>query len=62
MDTIESNTFKAIMEQIEQLIEDYQRRLKEVTKMIEAAMLRGENFVRLNTKASCYRTFITIIT
>lgn len=46
------------MEQIEQLIEDYKRRLK--TVMVE--IKKGGNDLtinRLSTKGSCYRTFIT---
>ena len=45
------------MEQIEQLIEDYQRRLKTVMTEIQ----KGGNdlpIIRLSTKGSCYRTFI----
>lgn len=45
------------MEQIEQLIDDYKRRLKTVMTEIR----KGGNDLtinRLSTKASCYRTFI----
>lgn len=45
------------MEQIELLIEDYQRRLKTIISEIQ----KGGNDLtinRLSTKASCYRTFI----
>jgi hypothetical protein len=45
------------METIEQLIEDYQRRLKTIMLEIEKG---GNDFtiIRLSTKASCYREFI----
>jgi len=46
------------MEQIEQLIEDYKRRLKTAENMLKNWELPNKK-ERLETKASCYRTFIT---
>lgn len=44
---------------INQLIEDYERRLKTVLEEIKPLKLSEElKEERLNTKASCYRTFI----
>ena len=39
---------------MEQLLEDYQKRLKTINKSLEHS-----NGIRLLTKASCYRTFIS---
>ncbi|WP_187260756.1 hypothetical protein [Pontibacter beigongshangensis] len=50
-------------EQIEQLIEDYKRRLATVENMSISLSLQGatntDQWQKLGTKASCYRTFIT---
>ena len=45
---------------MKQLIEDYERRLKTVMDELE----KGGNDLtinRLGTKASCYRTFLTVL-
>lgn len=52
---------------MKQLLEDYQRRLKTITKDIkdlenimgkESMSNFYDEYIRLKTKASCYRTFI----
>lgn len=45
-------------EQIRQLIDDYKRRLKTANHMLKNWELPSGK-ERLNTKASCYRTFIS---
>ena len=45
---------------MEQLLEDYQRRLETINMSIEHINTYSlENGLRLLTKASCYRTFIS---
>ena len=43
---------------MEILIEDYERRLKTVLEELRVCELNIEKEARLETKASCYRTFI----
>lgn len=46
---------------MKQLLEDYQRRLETINKMIENLKFKDDanpDYIRLTTKASCYRTFI----
>lgn len=45
------------MEEIEELIEDYKRKLLTAENMLQETNLLN-NKERLRTKASCYRTFI----
>lgn len=44
-------------EQVDLLIDDYQRRIKTINHMIEKTC-DVVTLLRLETKASCYRTFI----
>lgn len=47
---------------MKQLLEDYQRRLATILKMIEkfpGQFTDGNDLIRLNIKASCFREFIT---
>ena len=47
---------------METLLEDYKRRLKTANKMIEELRFKDDanpDYIRLTTKASCYRTIIT---
>lgn len=46
------------MEEIDQLIEDYKRRLVSIKQLIKDNVGKM-NCQRLEAKASCYRTFIT---
>jgi len=43
---------------MKELKEDYERRLKTVLAELENKVLNIEKEARLETKASCYRTFI----
>lgn len=43
---------------MKQLIEDYERKLKAILEMIKNADTKGVNYVRLNTKAICFRHFL----
>jgi hypothetical protein len=43
---------------MEQLLEDYSRRLETLATEIEKSV-NAEKITRLNIKASCYRTFIS---
>jgi hypothetical protein len=46
---------------MKQLIEDYQRRLKNVKQMIADLKFKDDanpDYIRLRTKESCYKTFI----
>jgi len=45
---------KAMEDQIRELIEQYKRRLKSINDMSGSS----ETMIRLNAKASCYRTMI----
>lgn len=55
------------MEKVQLLLEDYQNRLKTVTKELKKEEVKAKIDVdvdkrnRLSTKASCYRTFISEI-
>lgn len=47
---------------MERLLEDYNRRLKTANKMIDELRFKDDSnsdYIRLTTKASCYRTMIT---
>jgi len=44
---------------MEQLLEDYERRLRTISEELKNCPLDIEKQKRLATKASCYRTFIT---
>ena len=44
---------------METLLEDYERRLKTVLEELRICELNIEKETRLQTKASCYRTFIS---
>lgn len=59
MDEINKICDKVESEEINNLIEHYQRRLKTICPMIASAISRNEKVTKLYTKASCYRTFIT---
>lgn len=46
---------------METLLEDYKRRLKTANEMIEGLRFKDDvnpDYIRLTTKASCYRTII----
>lgn len=44
---------------MKELIEDYERRLKNIAELIEDNKGLKTATLRLNTKANCYRTFIS---
>lgn len=47
---------------MEELIKDYSRRLETANEMIEKLKFKDDSnpdYIRLKTKVSCYRTFIS---
>ncbi len=56
------NAEESKLEVIETILEDYKRRLETANKMIDELQFKDDanpDYVRLTTKASCYRTFIS---
>jgi len=45
------------MEDLKLIIEDYKRRLETIDMMLQSMKL-SDNKIRLETKASCYRSFL----
>lgn len=57
-----SKTFETQYSGVQILIEDYERRLNTANKIIDEFNFKDDSnpdYIRMKTKASCYRTFIT---